>query len=175
MSQLKKEAAAVKSPIEGVTAAKTDFVSFLYASHGKTYDEYVAKAEETTGLKRENLSYVLYGLLAFYLIFGSAAKLLCNLIGFGYPAYASVKAIRSVDKKDDTQWLTYWTVFATISLFDFFSQDIYRFFPFIYVFKAVFLVYLYLPQTHGTAVFYTKIVDPLVTRIDNFFGTGAKQ
>jgi receptor expression-enhancing protein 5/6 len=40
------------------------------------------------------------------------AKLVSDLVGFVYPAYASFKAIDSADPNDDTQWLTYWVVFA---------------------------------------------------------------
>ena len=47
--------------------------------------------------------------LILYLLGGPS--LLCNLVAFVYPAYASFKAIDSADPNDDTQWLTYWVVF----------------------------------------------------------------
>ncbi len=51
-----------------------------------------------------------------WLLLTHGAQLLCCLVGVVYPAYASIKAVESADKEDDTQWLVYWVVFSAFSV-----------------------------------------------------------
>lgn len=70
-------------------------------------------------------------------------------------------------------WLIYWAVFATFALIDYFAMAIMAVFPFYWVFKALFLIYLYLPQTQGANVLYHGFVDPLVSAIDRYMASKA--
>ncbi|PIO32095.1 hypothetical protein AB205_0116910 [Aquarana catesbeiana] len=49
---------------------------------------------------------------------------------------ATVKAIESADKKDDTIWLTYWVVYGVFSVVEFFSDIFLFWFPFYYLGKV---------------------------------------
>lgn len=77
--------------------------------------------------------------------------------------------------------LIYWATFATFSLLDFFSEGIMGFLPIYWLAKTVrhsvfkifliscfqaFLLYLSLPATRGAERLYSKLVDPLVTKLD---------
>ena len=48
---------------------------------------------------------------------------MANTIGFAYPAYCSIRALESSVKSDDTQWLTYWVVFAAFSVVEYFAGE----------------------------------------------------
>nr|XP_033809789.1 receptor expression-enhancing protein 6 isoform X2 [Geotrypetes seraphini] len=121
----------------------------------------LGKVEARTGIKKYYLATGSFCSMGLYLVFGYGASLLCNLIGFIYPAYCSVKAIESPDKKDDTIWLTYWVVYGIFSVVEFFSDIFLFWFPLYYVGKCVFLLWCMAPFTwNGSRLLYNRFIRP---------------
>ncbi|XP_061428273.1 receptor expression-enhancing protein 5-like, partial [Lethenteron reissneri] len=111
--------------------------------------------------RRACLSTGFAAVIAMYLAVGYGASLLCNLVGFCYPAYRSIAAIESSSKEDDTKWLTYWVVYGLFCVGEFFSDLVLYWFPFYYFFKCAFLVWCMAPVSwNGSTVIYQRIILP---------------
>lgn len=133
--------------------------TFLHGDH--LLGRVLGKLEAKSGLKREHLAAGTVCSAGVYLLFGYGASLLCNLIGFIYPAYTSIKAIESPDKRDDTIWLTYWVVYGLFSVVEFFSDIFLFWFPFYYIGKCAFLLWCMAPFSwNGSQVLYTRFIRP---------------
>jgi receptor expression-enhancing protein 5/6 len=105
--------------------------------------------------------YVSMGVAVFLFLFvfvGLGASLFSQVIGFAYPAYASFKAIESPGTDDDTQWLTFWVVFAVFSMLENFADTLLWWFPLYYTFKVIFLLWCQSPLTRGAEFLYKNVL-----------------
>jgi receptor expression-enhancing protein 5/6 len=85
-------------------------------------------------------------LLTLLIFINPLAAPISNLIGWGFPAYLSFKALETPQHQDDMQWLTYWIVFGFFTFLESFAlRLVLYYFPFYFAFKTVFVIWLQLP------------------------------
>ncbi|KXJ93283.1 TB2/DP1, HVA22 family-domain-containing protein [Microdochium bolleyi] len=119
--------------------------------------------------------YGVIGLASLYftfIIFNLGGQFLTNLAGFLIPAYYSCAALFTADKADDTQWLTYWVVFAMFTVIESLINVVY-WFPFYFTFKFIFLLWLSLPVFSGAQIIFRSFLQPALGRYFSEAGSTA--
>jgi len=144
-------------------SVKEKLTEFLYQKN--YFTDALAFLESKTGVNRLYLFGGCVVVLSLYLVVGYASGFIVALLGFLYPAYASVKAIESTQKDDDTQWLTYWVVYSAFSIIEFFSDIFLSWFPLYFLFKCIFLCWCMAPFSwNGSEFIYRKFIGPFVMK-----------
>ncbi|KAM5459453.1 ER membrane protein DP1/Yop1 [Microsporum canis] len=112
------------------------------------------------------------GIYVFLVFFNIAGALLVNIAGFAIPGYYSLNALFTSSTADDTQWLTvglpndppcYWVVFSLFSVVESAISAAY-WFPFYYLFKFFFVLWMALPQTSGAQIVFHSFIQPVFSR-----------
>ena len=114
---------------------------------------------EKTGVDGKIISTVLL-ISSIFCFINLFSKYITCLVGVILPAYWSIKAIESPQYDDDKQWLTYWAIYGLFTLLDQFANIILRIFPFYFIFKIIFLIWCFMPNTMGALFIYNKFVAP---------------
>lgn len=119
--------------------------------------------EKTTTVPKAYAALGVVALYLFFIIFNLGGQLLTNFAGFVIPGYFSLEALFTTTKEDDTQWLTYWVVFAFFTVLESFVNVVY-WFPFYFTFKFIFLLWLSLPYFRGAEVIFRSFLVPTLGR-----------
>ena len=126
--------------------------------------------QDKTGIKGIYvvIGFIISLILVYLNIFDT---IITNLLGTLYPAFWTIKSIENNDLIEQQNWLTYWAVFSFFILLDMLSPIIIKFIPFYFIMKIMFLIWLFMPGTHGCQIIYKLIVKKIFRkyeeRVDN--------
>ena len=123
------------------------------------YDKEINLISQKTGVNGKIISSILI-ICSIFCFINIFSKYITCIVGVVLPAYWSIKAIESPQYDDDKQWLTYWAIYGLFTLLDQFANIILRIFPFYFIFKIIFLIWCFMPNTLGALFIYNKFVGP---------------
>ena len=123
------------------------------------YQKEINLISQKTGVDGKIISSILI-ICSIFCFINIFSKYITCIVGVILPAYWSIKAIESPEYDDDKQWLTYWAIYGLFTLLDQFASIILRIFPFYFIFKIIFLIWCFMPNTMGALFIYNKFVGP---------------
>ena len=113
--------------------------------------------QEKTGIKG---TFVILGLVlsVIFVYFNILDSIITNMVGTLYPAFWTIKSLEQNIIEEQKKWLTYWVVFGFFIIVDTSSIVIVKFIPFYFLFKILFLIWLFYPGSNGCTLVYHFIV-----------------
>jgi len=126
------------------------------------------KLEKQTGVP---ILYLIGGILVLVVLIVymvSGLRAITNLVAFVYPAYMTVKAIKSDNKDDDTLWLAYWLWYGLFALIESITNILFFWIPMYELLKMGFYVFLYAPNVQGALILYEKVIQPWLPYLESF-------
>ncbi|KAF8594167.1 hypothetical protein BDV93DRAFT_549299 [Ceratobasidium sp. AG-I] len=141
--------------------------SFYVSQLDKELSKYPAlnNLEQRTQVPKAYAALGACGLVVLLIFINAFAAPVSNLIGWALPAYLSLKAIESPQTDDDVQWLTYWTVFGFFNFLESLAlRLVLHYFPYYFIFKTAFILWLQLPNTRGARTIHQSFLRPLIAQ-----------
>ncbi|KAJ1306361.1 hypothetical protein OPQ81_007367 [Rhizoctonia solani] len=138
-----------------------------HARADKVLSQYPAmnQLEQRTGVPKTYLAAGGVALMILLVSVNALAAPASNLVGWGLPAYLSMRAIESPSGRDDVQWLTYWVIFGFLTYLESFALRLVLYYvPWYFALKTVFVLWLQLPQTKGAYKLYHAAIRPSMDR-----------
>lgn len=128
---------------------------------------FLVDIERQFGAPKTYVSTIFVGiyLLLTYLNFGGIGELLANIASVVIPAYLSLVALETPGKNDDTEFLTYWVVYAFFTILEFWSSLLVNWVPAYWLLKTLFFLYLAFPSTGGANLIYSSVLKPISSKI----------
>mmetsp|Transcript_35735 Transcript_35735/g.33872 ORF Transcript_35735/g.33872 Transcript_35735/m.33872 type:complete len:163 (+) Transcript_35735:120-608(+) len=143
-----------------VESAKAKIVNFV--AQYPAVDRPLTSISQKVGVEKAYvaLTFAVIPLVIIFLM--GSGHFIIDMIGFVYPMYASIKAIESKDKEDDSLWLTYWLVFCLFKIVEGVADVLISIIPFYFLGKMGFLIWCYYPSTKGAKVVYDSVIRPYI-------------
>jgi receptor expression-enhancing protein 5/6 len=122
-------------------------------------------AEKETGIPSKYILIVLF-ICIISVILGFLDIYITNLVGIVIPSIISMRTLESKIPEDNQQWLTYWVIFGIFSFIDLFSYWLLKYFPFYFILKIIFLIWLFMPNTKGAKIIYKILITKLFKKYE---------
>lgn len=135
----------------------------------------MSSLEKMSGIKKRYWA-LAFVLLALVFVFsGIGSNVLCELVGFLYPLYASFKSLENPNDNNVRHWLTYWVVYGLFIATESVLDRMFSWMPLYFVAKVLFLLWCFLPQYQGAGKIYEILIRPALDKHEDDVDDSADQ